>query len=199
MRIVHSMPNDGFSRIELDARAVKVLAHPLRSRLLAHLRTGGPATATELAAALHTNTGATSYHLRKLEEVALVTDTGEGTGKRRIWRASTEYHSFTPSAFAADDDSATALDWLHRHYLRTITQWAERWYDTAPQWPAAWQDAFGFGDDIVELTPAELEELKEAVDRVVKAAKQRGGSRPGAARISFVVGAFPLDPDAVPS
>ena len=55
----------------------------------------GSATATELAAELSTNTGATSYHLRKLESVGLVTDTGEGEGKRRLWRASTQYHSWT--------------------------------------------------------------------------------------------------------
>ena len=64
-----------------------MLAHPLRSRLLAQLRLHGPATATDLADVLDTNTGATSYHLRKLESVGLVTDTGTGEGKRRVWEA----------------------------------------------------------------------------------------------------------------
>ncbi|RYE79717.1 MAG: ArsR family transcriptional regulator, partial [Myxococcales bacterium] len=79
--------------ITLDATAVKVLAHPLRSRLLSALRRDGAATATDLAAALGTNSGATSYHLRKLESVGLVEDTGDGEGKRRLWRASTRFHS----------------------------------------------------------------------------------------------------------
>ncbi|WP_192900738.1 ArsR/SmtB family transcription factor [Microbacterium sp. RG1] len=52
------------STIRLDSRAVRALAHPLRSRILSRLRTHGPATATELASALGTNSGATSYHLR---------------------------------------------------------------------------------------------------------------------------------------
>ena len=73
--------------IRLDAAALRVLAHPLRSRLLAQLRLHGAATATELADLLTTNTGATSYHLRKLESVGLVTDTGTGAGKRRVWEA----------------------------------------------------------------------------------------------------------------
>ncbi|WP_197429671.1 ArsR/SmtB family transcription factor, partial [Auraticoccus cholistanensis] len=73
----------------LDASSLRVLAHPLRSRLLSALRTGGPATATDLASRLGTNTGATSYHLRKLESVGLVVDTEEGEGRRRLWRAST--------------------------------------------------------------------------------------------------------------
>ena len=47
--------------IRLDAGALRVLAHPLRSRLLSTLRVGGPATATDLAAQLGTNSGATSY------------------------------------------------------------------------------------------------------------------------------------------
>ena len=86
----------------LDAAALKVLAHPLRSRLLSALRRGGPATATELAARLSTNTGATSYHLRKLESVGLVADTGEGEGKRRLWRAATDAHEWTASDFAGE-------------------------------------------------------------------------------------------------
>ena len=65
--------------VRLDATSLRVLAHPLRSRLLSRLRVGGPATATDLATALGTNSGATSYHLRKLESVGLVTDTGEET------------------------------------------------------------------------------------------------------------------------
>ncbi len=81
-------PADGthdaqYTGMRLDAAALKVLAHPLRPRLLGTLRIGGPATATDLATQLGTNSGATSYHLRRLESVGLVTDTGDGEGKRR--------------------------------------------------------------------------------------------------------------------
>ena len=60
-----------------DSRQLRVLAHPLRSRLLGALRHGGPATATALAARLGTNSGATSYHLRQLAEAGLVEDDPE--------------------------------------------------------------------------------------------------------------------------
>jgi predicted ArsR family transcriptional regulator len=66
------MTQPSASTLRLDAHALKVLAHPLRSRLLRALRVDGPATATALAATLGTNTGATSYHLRKLASVGLV-------------------------------------------------------------------------------------------------------------------------------
>ena len=46
-------------------------------------------------------------------------DTGEGEGKRRLWRAATESHQFEPSDFAGDEDAETALNWLVRDYTGT--------------------------------------------------------------------------------
>ena len=125
----------------------------------------GPATATDLAAALTTNTGATSYHLRKLESVGLVTDTGEGEGKRRLWRASTDFHSWTNSAFRDDEDAATALDWLQRDYVRQLAEKAERWLDAAPNWPAEWVDVFGLNDTFVTVTPEQMRDLQHPAGR----------------------------------
>src|SRR6478672_13215701 len=121
----------GMTGIRLDATSLKVLAHPLRSRLLSRLRVGGPATATDLATALGTNSGATSYHLRKLESVGLVHDTEEGEGKRRLWRASSEYHSWHPSDFEGDEDSETALNWLTRDYARHFSEQYDKWLDVS--------------------------------------------------------------------
>ena len=95
--------------VRLDAKSVKVLAHPLRSRLVGALRLNGPSTATALAAALGTNSGATSYHLRKLAEVGLVVDTGEGDAKSRVWAAASQLTQFEASDFDDDDDAATAM------------------------------------------------------------------------------------------
>ena len=80
----------------------------------------GPATATALAATLGTNTGATSYHLRKLAAVGLVEETGEGRGRERWWRAATEMHGWTERDVADDPDGRAASDWLRRHYLRGV-------------------------------------------------------------------------------
>src|SRR4051812_49756154 len=71
--------------------------HPLRARLLTALRMNGGATATALARELGTNTGATSYHLRKLASVGLVEETEGGRGKERWWRAEIgRAHVWTP-------------------------------------------------------------------------------------------------------
>src|SRR6476619_3983685 len=153
-------PPGDLTGVRLDATSLRVLAHPLRSRLLSRLRTGGPATATDLAAALSTNSGATSYHLRKLESVGLVTDTGEGEGKRRLWRAATESHQWEPSDFAGDEDAETALNWLVRDYVRHFAEQFERWLDVEGTWPVEWRDAAGMNDSFVITTPEQTQAMK---------------------------------------
>lgn len=192
------MGENAFTGIALDGRAIKVLAHPLRSRLLSRLRTAGPATATDLAAALHTNTGATSYHLRKLESVGLVTDTGEGEGKRRLWRASTDYHSWTNSAFRDDEDAATALDWLQRDYVRQLAEKAERWLDAAPNWPAEWVDVFGLNDTFVTVTPEQMRELNTRLEALLAEYRTSGEGDPRARRASVSTFARPMDLEVGP-
>lgn len=182
----------------LDAAAVKVLAHPLRSRLLSALRRGGPATATELAAQLTTNTGATSYHLRKLESVGLVTDTGEGEGKRRLWRAATDSHQWAASDFADDEDSQTALSWLVRDYSRSFGQHFERWLDVEADWPIAWRDAAGLSDQLVLVTSEQAAALKAELDAVVARHRTAGAGHPDARRISVFTALVPMDLDAAP-
>ena len=182
-----------YTGIELDARAVKVLAHPLRSRVLSRLRTAGPATATDLAAALSTNTGATSYHLRKLESVGLVADTGEGEGKRRLWRAATDFHSWTNSAFRNDEDAATALSWLQRDYVRQFAERADRWLDAATDWPAEWVDVLGLNDTFVTVTPDQMGELQQRMNALLAEFRTVGAGDERARRISVYTYARPTD------
>lgn len=183
----------------LTPEAVKVLAHPLRSRLLSTLRQGGPATATTLATALSTNSGATSYHLRKLESVGLVADTGEGSGKQRLWRAATNSHSWAPSELAEDEDAATALSWLQRDYLRLFGTEFGHWLDVSDAWPSDWQDAAGLGDTSVTVNPEQLQALRRELEEVLE--RYRGldpDTTPDARRVSFWQGAFPMEADDVP-
>lgn len=190
--------NAGLTGIRLDATSLKVLAHPLRSRLLSTLRRGGPATATDLATALGTNSGATSYHLRKLESVGLVADTGEGEGKRRLWRAATESHQFEPSDFAGDEDSETALNWLVRDYTRHFAEQFEKWLDVEAAWPAAWRDAAGMSDSYVIATPGQLEEMKAEIDDVIARYRRVGQGNPAARRLAVYSVTYPLDLDRIP-
>ncbi|MCL1871707.1 MAG: helix-turn-helix domain-containing protein [Promicromonosporaceae bacterium] len=186
------------SHVELTAESVKVLAHPLRSRLLSALRRGGPASATALANELHTNSGATSYHLRRLEAVGLVADTGQGRGKERLWAASTDSHGWRNSAFADDEDARTAMGWLVRDYARSLESRFSRWLDVADTWPAAWQDALGYTDAWVEVTPEQLTALKDEIEQVLLRFRTAGSGDPRARRVDLYQVSIPLDLDLEP-
>ena len=191
-----SSSNDpGLTGLRLDAAALRVLAHPLRSRLLSALRRGGPATATELAKTLGTNSGATSYHLRKLESVGLVADTGEGEGKRRLWRAATDFHQWDASDFVGDEDSETALNWLVRDYVRQLGQQFERWLDVEGSWPVEWRDAAGMSDTFVIATPEQAETLQAELDTVLAKYRHVGEGQTDAKRLTAYTVILPMDLD----
>jgi len=187
--------------IHLDRAALAMLAHPLRSRLLAELRVAGPATATMLAAALQTNSGATSYHLRKLAQVALVVDCGGGSGRRRMWSASTESRPRDEgpggNTAASDDadgaDAEAALGWLARDYLHHFTDRAEQWLDTQDRWPTGWREQVGLSDHLVQVTAGQLSALREELAGVLERYRRVGAGNPDAKRVSVYVCPLPVD------
>jgi DNA-binding transcriptional ArsR family regulator len=180
------------STIRLDARALRVLAHPLRSRLLTALRLDGPATATTLAGALATNTGATSYHLRRLASVGLVEETDAGRGRERWWRASSTAHSWTERDVAGDPDGEAASDWLRRSYLRTFVEGSERWLAVQRDWPIEWREAADWGDALVRVTPAQLVALRDEMQAVLTRFRDPTPDDPAAEAVAVYVQAIPL-------
>jgi len=178
--------------VHLDRTALAVLAHPLRSRLLAELRVGGPATATTLAAVLHTNSGATSYHLRKLAQAALVVDSGQGRGRQRLWSANTEIRPRDEDP-GDDADAEAALTWLARDYLRHFTDRAEEWLDTQDGWPADWRGQVGLSDHLVQVTAGQLSALREDLAEVLERYRRVGAGNPSAKRVSVYVCPLPVD------
>jgi DNA-binding transcriptional ArsR family regulator len=165
---VVSADEPALRRTRIDARALRVLAHPLRTRLLGALRLDGPATATTLARALDTNTGATSYHLRKLAEVGLVEEEPGGSGRERVWRAAHDSHAWTTSDFAGDPDSEAAREWLESEYFQIFLDSARAWAAAAPGWPVRWRDAADSSDAVLDLTPEELAALTEELGAVIQ-------------------------------
>ena len=182
------------STLHLDARAIKVLAHPLRSRLLSALRIGGPATATALAGRLETNTGATSYHLRRLASVGLVEETAEGRGRERWWRAATDMHSFTQRDVAYDADGQAAADWLRRYYLRSFLDRYGAWLDEHASWPLEWQEVADASDWLLRVSPRRLGELNAELGTLVERYRDPDPDDPDARPIEIHLHAFPLGP-----
>ena len=168
------------TQVHLDARQIRVLAHPLRSRLLGRLRMDGPATATRLAEALGTNTGATSYHLRQLADVGLVAeDDSAGRGRERWWRAAHDMSSWQRDAFAGDSDATAAADWLDSYALRRFVARAESWQRARPDAPPAWRIAAGFSDYFLHLGTEQLRALTAELDTVIERYRALGQTDPG--------------------
>src|SRR5436190_6665334 len=142
--------------LRLDSQALRVLAHPLRARLLSELRLHGAATATSLAQRLTTNTGATSYHLRKLAEVGLVVETGAGHGKERFWAPAQDSHGWRDADVADDPDALAASGWLGQYYWTHFAEKVARWQDDRPHWPVQWRDAASMSDAMLTVSPGEL-------------------------------------------
>ncbi len=197
-----------------DARAVRVLAHPLRSRLLGALRLHGPSTATELAKRLGTNSGATSYHLRRLADVGLIDDDPDDdpgddpaldaassprrNRRERRWRTSPQRHQLRRCDVAHDEDAATALAWLERDYVRHFAERAERWLDASSDWPATWVDELGLSDSLALVDLDQLLALRGELQSVLRKFARLGQGNPKARRIAVYTCMFPIDLDRPP-
>ena len=181
------------------------LAHPLRSRLYALLRTGGPATATTLARVLGTNSGATSYHLRILADAGLVADATDNTGRQRRWVAEDQPALWAPPSPATayeqgprHDEQEAAL-WLERDYLAHLVSQADRWLEVSAAWPARWRDAAGVTDGTVIVTSDQLVSLRAEIADLVARYRRVGQGNPTARRVAVYALTHPLDVDRAPA
>lgn len=186
-------------RVTDDPRSAtwRLLAHPLRSRILAHLRLHGGSTAADLARALGTNTGATSYHTRVLAEAGLVEDTGLGDGRSRVWAASEEDEGSgvdTSVAVSAIDDAEDLADalWLAHDLVDHHAQRQHAWIDAQVAWPLVWQEECGIDDGEVLVDETQLTALRAELRAVLERYRRRGAGTPGARRVTAVVALTPL-------
>ncbi|TCB95298.1 ArsR family transcriptional regulator [Micromonospora zingiberis] len=187
--------------VHVDARQIRALAHPLRVQLLGALRTSGPATATELAAELDTNTGATSYHLRQLAEVGLVVEEpAEGAGRRRYWRAAHDVSSWQTTDFEGDPEARAAADWLQGRQFQFVAEFAQRWIAVQHDRPREWRAAVDFSDTLLTLSPAQLRALNDELWAVIKRYRDadvpEAPDAPAAEQVILFVAGFPLVPGA---
>ncbi len=188
------------SRAHSSATALRVLAHPLRSRLLAHLRVHGPASASDLARNLASNSGATSYHLRRLAEVGLIRDVESGGGRRRVWQAIDDTSADTspePSDPDApdlmDEDERSVAQWLALDYVEHFGDRARSWVEQRGDWPPAWQVA-GLEDHLVQVSAEQLTALRAELIEVLQRYRRVGAGNPAAKRVVVYTCAVPVDP-----
>jgi DNA-binding transcriptional ArsR family regulator len=182
--------------VYLDAEQLRTLAHPLRMRLLSVLRLEGPATATQLARRLATDSGKTSYHLRQLADASLVAeDTARGNRRDRWWRALHDSTHWNPADHLHDPDTAAATEWLAGHAVRLHAQWSDTFAQSQDAWSPEWVDASTLSDYLLELTPGRLRQLVEELDAVIERyrgdADHHNEEGTEAERVTVVLHAFP--------
>lgn len=154
---------------QLDPRNLKGLAHPLRLRLLGLLREEGPATASGLAARLGESSGATSYHLRQLEQFGfIVEDRERGTARDRWWRAAHASTHFDESTLSRDPEARL----LGAEFLRAVAgacaDRSRQWIDALPDVPAPWAQAGDLSDWGLRLTPEQAKALGTELRAVIE-------------------------------
>ncbi|WP_141494169.1 ArsR/SmtB family transcription factor [Kytococcus schroeteri] len=173
------------------------LAHPVRSRIVAHLRTHGPGTSADLARALDTSTGVTSYHLRLLAEAGLVQDE-PGSGRRRTWRLTPPSADGTAPAQAPEDDDTQALDtWLEHDLVDLFATRAHAHVearaagtDGRPGPHDVWSH---LQDDAVLVSADQAVALRAELDAVLQRYRRLGQGTPGARRVVAWTALLPVD------
>ena len=161
----------------LDSRSLRGIAHPLRVRLLGLLRENGPSTASRLAAAVGTTSGATSYHLRQLATYGfIVADEGADEGGRqpreRWWRAAHRSTWFDSSSTEGNPEDEAAAEVYLRSVIQAYSRRMEAALDEAPSLPE-WRDTGTVSDWSFVMDPAMTTELQNEVVEVLERYRAR--------------------------
>jgi DNA-binding transcriptional ArsR family regulator len=172
----------------LDARSLRGIAHPLRTRILGLLRVEGPSTATRLAQRLGQSSGATSYHLRQLAAYGFVVEESRpGKRRERWWRAAHRSTWLLPRMLReeaeGEDTEALIGDYLNAvaaTYVRTIHTFVEHAHTLPPEW----EDAGALSDVALMLTVDEAVALRrELLELVGRYRRADAGDAPESARL----------------
>jgi DNA-binding transcriptional ArsR family regulator len=151
-----------------DVRALRALAHPLRSRLLGQLRLHGPATASRLGRIVGESSGSTSYHLRQLAAYGFVEEVeGHGTARERWWRARHRLTSWRADEIEAQEGGAEVEDELIRIQLDVRGRVLRAWQEQRHAFDPAWTAAASLNDHVLRLRPDQARALADELNAVL--------------------------------
>jgi DNA-binding transcriptional ArsR family regulator len=188
--------------LEIEAPALKAMAHPLRLQILRVLTLRKKVSVTSLAEELGETTGATSYHLRQLARHGFVEETEDddpadegqrAAGRRRqLWQMAVDRVHMTGFEFLANEATREAAGFVLREIQADRNRRMANWYATASQWPKGWQDASSDGDMFLELNQKQTRALADELTEVVMKYKAMKPGR-GARMIDVQYAVFPND------
>jgi DNA-binding transcriptional ArsR family regulator len=197
MSFTSSRPED--RRQVTDARALRALAHPLRLALLNHLMAFGAQTASQCADVVGSTPSNCSYHLRSLARFGLVESVDPVDGREHPWRSTA-----TGLQFGRSDDPnlASGVESVERMLVeKQIDDEAALTRRAAAQrddMPGAWRDATMLSGYSLRMTPAELRDLGERLDSLIRPyiGLTRDDAPEGSDVVALHLNAY-LHPDAV--
>ncbi|MFI6499351.1 ArsR/SmtB family transcription factor [Nonomuraea typhae] len=163
-----------------DPQVLKVVAHPLRVRMLGMLRAEGPATASQLARKVGESSGSTSYHLRELAKYGFIEEDPSEDGRERRWCARHMYTSWDNVQMAATAEGREAVQIMKMRQVEALARTVES-FDQG-EWSDDWVAVAGMSDLIATLPPEGVKEFHERAEALVLELEERfaghSGNRP---------------------
>lgn len=154
-----------YGDVELDARGMRALAHPVRLAILDRLQEAGPSTATGLSEHVGASPSVASWHLRHLAKHGLVRDAeGRGSGRERWWEAASRGFRVTVGDEAGRRAAQALRSALEQSEGDLVGDWRR---EVEPRLELTWSALAGRANTTVLVTPAELEKIEEAMEEVL--------------------------------
>jgi DNA-binding transcriptional ArsR family regulator len=177
-----------YGDIELDARGMRALAHPVRVRILGELQRHGPSTATRLSPDVGATPSVTSWHLRHLAEHGLVRDADrQGNGRERWWEATSRGFRYAGEGPGGLEAARVLTGVIEEAEGDVVGDWHR---DVEPHLPAEWRAAVTRASTRVLVTPDEARALENAIEDLLAPyvlRKDEPGDPPAGARTVLVL------------
>ena len=157
------MPKENRARLT-DPEAIAALTHPLRIKLVTHLMTTGPATASQAARAVGDTPSNCSYHLRVLAKFGWVAADESADGRERPWRALVTGFGVDMT----DDPEDPAADALAALMVQLDQQDLREAMADYPTLPREWRDATSQNSYTLRMTAEEAVDLTRKLDALIR-------------------------------
>ncbi|MGP4098939.1 ArsR/SmtB family transcription factor [Nonomuraea sp. KM90] len=168
-------PTEKTHRVK-DLDTLKALGHPLRIQLYRALHVAGTATASQLAEQVDEAVSLVSYHLRKLAAHGIIEE-AEGRGgdaRERWWRPTATGIATREEDFSDGPERAAVHTAVSRVFARQRGELYQSYLDTKSAWSDDWRHAAFSSEHWLALTAAELDEMGEELNALVRSWRRRG-------------------------
>jgi DNA-binding transcriptional ArsR family regulator len=185
-----------------DPVTIRAIAHPLRLDLMSMIARLGQATTADAARELGISHGLASHHLRQLAKYGFVEQVKGKDQRERPWRMVATSYNWSKATETAE--GSAAVDVLEQMTAERTIEAFLGWQQRRKDWPQVWQKHAGLGESSVYLTQAELAQVAEAFDAVLKRYIDERpiddlASRPeGSVPVTFTLFAVPEGPPPAP-